>query len=109
MVRVGASVIHVPTPTTDVQADLQLPSSPAGPNGTLIALVGGIAVVAAILLIFLFVRRRRGKTSSLPPPPPPPETRSGVRTGIRLRCPHGVQAPWVESASAPGCDIAALS
>src|SRR5438034_1160195 len=72
--RGGASVIHDPTVTTDVQADLQLPSSPAGPNGTLIALVGGIAVVAAILLIFLFVRRRRGKTSSMPPPPPPPET-----------------------------------
>jgi len=72
--RGGASVIHDPTVTTDVQADLQLPSSPAGPNGTLIALVGGIAIVAAILLIFLFVRRRKGKTSSMPPPPPPPET-----------------------------------
>jgi hypothetical protein len=71
--RGGASVRHDPTVTTDVQADLQLPISPGGPSGLIVALVGGVAVIAAILLVVLFLRRRRRDASSLPPPPPPPE------------------------------------
>lgn len=68
----GASIVHDPTVTTDVQADLQLPGS-AAPSPLVLALVGAVVVVAAILLIAFLVTRRR-KRQMLPPPPPPPET-----------------------------------
>jgi hypothetical protein len=64
----GASIIHDPNVTTDVQADLQLPGS--GGSGLLaVALVGGVAVIAAILLIAVLLTRRRKR--EVPPPPPP--------------------------------------
>ena len=66
----GASIVHDPTITTDVQADLQLPGSGA-PSPFVVAIVGTVVVIAALLLIAILVTKRRKK--ELPPPPPPGE------------------------------------
>ena len=70
--RGGASIVHDPTVTTDIQADLQLPGS-AGPGTALVlAVIATIAVLALIGVVVILVTRRRGR--EMPPPPPPPET-----------------------------------
>jgi hypothetical protein len=71
--RGGASVMHDPSVTTDIQADLQLPASPASPSALIIALVGAVVVIAALLLIAILVARRRRREELPPPPPPPPD------------------------------------
>jgi len=70
--RGGASVVHDPTVTTDIQADLQLPP-PAASSYLVVAIVGAVAVVAGLLLIAFLLRRRRRREDLPPPPPPPPE------------------------------------
>jgi hypothetical protein len=70
--RGGASVMHDPTVTTDIQADLQLPASPAS-SALIIGLVGAVIVIAALLLIAILVARRRRRDQLPPPPPPPPD------------------------------------
>ena len=66
----GQSIVHDPTVTTDVQAELVLPGS-VGQGLPVVALVGAVAVIAAILLVLVLVMRRRKRVT--PPPPPPPE------------------------------------
>ena len=70
--RGGASVVHDPTVTTDIQADLQLPP-PAASSYLVVAIVGAVAVVAGLLLLAFLLRRRRRREDLPPPPPPPPE------------------------------------
>ena len=65
----GATIVHDPTVTTDVQADLQLPASP-GSGLLTAAIVAAVAVVAAVLLIVLLLTRRRKRKQAVPPPPP---------------------------------------
>jgi hypothetical protein len=69
--RGGASVMHDPSVTVDIQADLQLPA-PAGSSALVIAIVGAVAVIAVLLLIAFLVTRRRRRDDLPPPPPPPP-------------------------------------
>jgi hypothetical protein len=69
--RGGLSVMHDPSVTTDIQADLQLPP-PATPSGVIFAVVGAVGVIVILLLITLLVARRRRRREELPPPPPPP-------------------------------------
>ena len=74
--RGGLSVRHDPTVTTDVQADLQLPT-PSSPGALfIIAVVAGTVLIGALALVALLVLRRRRKESPPPPestlPPPPP-------------------------------------
>lgn len=64
----GTTVIHDPTVTTDVQADLDLPGSTLPGALFAIAVVTGAVVIGALLLAVLFVMRRRKRTD-LPPPP----------------------------------------
>jgi hypothetical protein len=71
--RGGASVMHDPSITTDVQADLQLPAPPAPSGALIIGLVGAVIIIAALLLIAILVARRRRREELPPPPPPPPE------------------------------------
>lgn len=68
--RGGASIVHDPTVTSDVQADLQLPGSPAtgGPTPLALAAVGAVVVIAALLVVAFLVSKRRKK--DIPPPPP---------------------------------------
>ena len=64
----GASIVHDPSVTTDVQADLQLPG-PTGPFGVLIlAAIGAVAIIAIVLLVVAIVIWRKSKGS--PPPAP---------------------------------------
>src|SRR5712692_8915812 len=70
--RGGASVIHDPSVTTDIQADLQLPA-PSAPSTLVIAVVGAVGVIAVLLLIAFLVTRRRRREDLPPPPPPPPD------------------------------------
>ncbi len=70
--RGGASVIHDPSVTTDIQADLQLPAPPA-PSTLVLAVVGAVGVIAVLLLIAFLVTRRRRREDLPPPPPPPPD------------------------------------
>jgi hypothetical protein len=74
--RGGASVLHDPTVTTDIQADLQLPT-PSSPGALfIIAVVAGTVLIGALAIVALLVLRRRRKESPPPPestlPPPPP-------------------------------------
>ena len=67
--RGGASIVHDPTVTAEVQADLQLPATSNPPSVLVVAAVGAVAVIAALLIITFLIRRRRKE--ELPPPPPP--------------------------------------
>jgi hypothetical protein len=67
--RGGASVMHDPTVTTDIQADLQLPGS-TGPSSAVLLAVVATAVIVALLGAFAFLVSRRRKRE-IPPPPPP--------------------------------------
>ncbi len=69
--RGGAVIIHDPTVSTDVQADLQLPVTPA-PGGGLYLVAAGAAVVIVILVVAFVATKRRKKDVPPPPPPPPP-------------------------------------
>jgi hypothetical protein len=68
--RGGASIVHDPTVSTDIQADLQLPGGRTFP-GLLGAAIAAVAVIALVLVIVIVVSRRR-KRADPPPPPPPP-------------------------------------
>ena len=70
--RGGASVVHDPSVTTDIEADLQLPP-PATSSALVIAVVGAVAVIAVLVLMLFLVARRRKRDQLPPPPPPPPE------------------------------------
>ncbi|HKW43539.1 MAG TPA: hypothetical protein VJP06_05050, partial [Thermoplasmata archaeon] len=68
--RGGATIVHDPTVSSDVQADLALPgTTAAGPAPIFLAAVGAVVVIAALLAIAFLVRKRR-KKDELPPPPP---------------------------------------
>jgi len=63
----GASIVHDPTVTTDVQADLQLPGA-TGPFGGLFVAAIGVVVIIAIVLLVVAIAIRRKKKGSPPPP-----------------------------------------
>jgi hypothetical protein len=70
--RGGADIVHEPTVTTDVEADLDLPGAPPlGGLGGLLLLAGvaAVAIVAVLLLLLLVIlpRRRRGAPPAVPP------------------------------------------
>ena len=67
--RGGASIIHDPTVTTDIQADLQLPTTPgAGGAPYVVAAVAALVIAIALIVAVIVMRRRKRET---PPPPPP--------------------------------------
>ena len=73
--RGGASVVHDPIVTADVQADLALPT-PSSPGVLfIIAVVAGALLIGTVFLVALLLIRRRKKgippPDSSPPPPPP--------------------------------------
>jgi len=63
----GASIVHDPTVTTDVQADLQLPGAPGPFGGLFVAAIGAVVIIAIVLLVVVIAIRRKRKGS--PPPP----------------------------------------
>src|SRR3989442_6652023 len=63
----GALIVHDPTVTTDVQADLQLPGAPGPFGGLFVAAIGAVAIIAIVLLVVVVAIRRKKKGS--PPPP----------------------------------------
>jgi len=63
----GASIVHDPTVTTDVQAELQLPGAPPLFGGLFLAAIGAVGIIVIVLLVVLIVMRRKKKVS--PPPP----------------------------------------
>ncbi len=69
--RGGASIVHDPTVTADVQAELQLPAGPPAFGGIFVAAIAAVAIIALILVVVIVVTRRR-KRANPPPPPPAP-------------------------------------
>ena len=70
--RGGASIVHDPTVSTDIQADLQLPGGPAPFAGLVGAAIAAVAIIALMLVVVIVVSRRRKRANPPPPPPPPP-------------------------------------
>jgi hypothetical protein len=68
----GASIIHDPNVTTDVQADLLLPGTTVPGGALVVAVVASVIVIVGLLLLGLLVSRR--KKRELDPPPPPPQS-----------------------------------
>jgi hypothetical protein len=74
--RGGASVVHDPVVTADVQADLALPTPVSQGALFIIAVVAGALLIGTVLLVALLLIRRRKKDIPPPdssPPPPPPD------------------------------------
>src|SRR5881397_196833 len=63
----GASIVHDPTVTTDVQADLQLPGATGPFGGLFVAAIGVVVIIAIVLLVVAIAIRRKKK--GRPPPP----------------------------------------
>src|SRR2546426_1149421 len=63
----GASIVHDPTVTTDIQADLQLPGATGPFGGLFVAAIGAVVIIAIVLLVVAIAIRRKKKGS--PPPP----------------------------------------
>jgi len=64
----GASIVHDPSVTTDVQADLQLPGPTGLFGGLVLVAIGAVAIIAIVLLVVAIVMRRKKKGN--PPPAP---------------------------------------
>src|SRR5207245_9806421 len=59
----GASIVHDPSVTTDVQADLQLPGATGLFGGLVLVAIGAVAISAIVILVGAIVMGRRRKGS----------------------------------------------